>query len=141
MGGKSFAEQLAMLGLVDKDRAKRVDEERAARERGQINVSNNSIVNQHLTKVLKDPSLEDLRTAGPIREFLEIAKRLIKLDPSHIGEILSQAHRYKKDPMGNELVWRLYQVRDLLPKCPVEKRETFIDRAFRRHDPKVAIPD
>lgn len=141
MGGKTFASQLATLGLVDKDQARRADEERLSRERGQIEANNGTLASQHTKKALKDPSLEDLKTAGPIRDFLEIAKRLIKMDPSHIGDIITQAHRYKNDPKGKQLVWRIYQVRDLLPKCPVEKRETFIDRAFRRHDPKVEIPD
>ena len=141
MGGKTLGEQLVKLGLVDKDQAARADGERLGRERMELETRNNTLAQQHDKKALKDPSLEDLRTCATIRDFCEIAKRLLKMSPSHIGDIITHGHRFKNDKKGKELVWRIYKVRDLLLKCPVEKRETFIDRAFRKHEPKIEVPE
>lgn len=129
--GKTFAEQLAQRGLVSQASVDRLEQERRVEE-----------MNAGRTKTKDAVQLKDLDKAADMYEFGQIAQRILLDDPTIAGVIVAKAHRFKNnDPTAKAFIWRMYRVRDLLKACPEEKRERFLARAFRRHEPTVDIPE
>lgn len=129
---KTLAEQLADRGLVDECDLERV---KLAKE---VDALNENVIfdSDHVTP-------RDLDKASDIYAFGQVARALLFKDPSLVGLVIEKAHRFKDvtDKTAKAFIWRMYRIRDLLPKCPLLKRERFLYRAFRRHDPKVEIPE
>lgn len=128
----TLAEQLAQRGLVDEQAIERVKLEREAEG-----------LNEQPDFAPDHVSHRDLDKATDIYAFGQVARILLFDDPSLIGVVIGKAHRFKDvtDKTAKAFIWRMYQIRDLLPHCPLSKRERFLFRAFRRHDPKVEIPE
>jgi len=128
----TLAEQLAQRGMVDEQAVERVKLEREAES-----------LNEHPDFAPDHVTHRDLDKAPDLYAFGQVARTLLFDDPSLIGVVISKAHRFKDvtDKTAKAFIWRMYQIRDLLPRCPLPKRERFLFRAFRRHDPKVEIPE
>jgi len=129
---KTLAEQLAERGLVNERDIERIKLEKEVET---LNESHD-FVPDHV-------SPRDLDQARDIYSFGQVARALLFNDPSYIGLVVEKAHRFKDvtDKTAKAFIWRMYRIRDLLPHCPLIKRERFLLRAFRRHDPKVEIPE
>ncbi|MFH0853680.1 MAG: hypothetical protein V1853_04730 [bacterium] len=94
-----------------------------------------SCAGQHLSKESKSRpvSMDNLKSAGSIREFKQIAKQLLERSPDVIDEIIQAAHTWKEKSGGKKLVWLMYQVRDGQQGAGGEVgRKDFLNRAFRK---------
>ena len=142
---KSLADQLLAKGMVPSDqvqelRAKEVEHNRLEERKGAgMAIQRGRPADKELAR--DDATIESLYACQTVDGFCDLAKRVLQDRPDHIGRVITEAHRLKDAPGGKDLVWRVYRVRDLLGKCPSDKREQFLHRAFRRHNPKVSIPE
>lgn len=82
----------------------------------------------------------ELDQCANMSEFKFAAKQFLLKDPSKIQIIIQKVHRFKKDDQGKKFVWFFYQVRNILKNLPAEKREQFLNRAFRRLGSTLEIP-
>jgi hypothetical protein len=123
----SLAEQLAKRGLVSKETIDRIDGERAV-----------EALNASTSQKAGHIWITDLKSAKDVHDFSRMAKTILLADFSVIGLVIQEAHRFKQD---KDFIRRMYQIRDRFQKCPPQKREQFLSRAFRRHDPLVEIPE
>jgi len=83
----------------------------------------------------------ELDQTTSMHEFKLVAKQMLLENPSQIHVIIKKAHRFKNDDQGKKFIWFFYQVRNVLKKLSAEKREQFLNRAFRRSGLTLEIPN
>jgi len=131
-----LSEQLFRVGLLSKQQlCKQQAEEMLVEEQNQQTKF------AQLAKKGEKGGFTELDQCTSMHEFKLVAKQLLSKDPSKIQVIIQKAHRFKKDDQGKKFIWFFYQVRDRLKKLPAEKREQFLNRAFRRSGSTLEIPN
>ena len=129
-----LSEQLLRIGLLSE---KRFQEQRAMEELEQEQGQQAKFA--QLAQKGAKCGFTELDQCTSMHEFKLVAKQLLAQDPSKIQTIIQKAHRFKKDGQGKKFIWFFYQVRDILKKLPAEKREQFLNRAFRRSGSTLEI--
>jgi hypothetical protein len=72
-------------------------------------------------------------------EFKNMVKRVLLQDPLAMRGVIAAMQRFKGIEGWQDLPRIMYKIRDLLPRCPMEKRERFLSRALRRNNPQFSI--
>ncbi|MFH1129267.1 MAG: hypothetical protein V1686_00830 [Patescibacteria group bacterium] len=131
-----LSEQLFRVGLLSKQQlCKQQAEEMLVEEQNQ-----QTKFAQFAQKGAKG-GFTELDQTTSMHEFKLVAKQLLLKNPSEIQVIIQKAHRFKNADQGKKFVWFFYQVRDILKRLSAEKREQFLNRAFRRSGSTLEIPN
>ncbi|OGF82293.1 hypothetical protein A3B18_03045 [Candidatus Giovannonibacteria bacterium RIFCSPLOWO2_01_FULL_46_13] len=123
----TLLDELAKKGLIAKDKEKKILE-RQRDESRRKEVQNS----RELSSTHRDPSLIRLGSCPSIREFKAIAKDLLTEDPGKILAVINEAHRFKEESAGKDLLTLVYKVKDGLKGMDRGSVEKFLKRAFRR---------
>ena len=129
---KDLATQLRELGLISEKQHQLAQAEKEL-QGGKLHTTAKSIDD------IKE--CDELDRCVNISEFKHAAKKILLRDRSLIGQVIGKAHRFKKQPGGDKLVWMFYQIRDGLKQLPAEKQEQFLNRALRKSGGTIALPE
>ena len=90
----------------------------------------------------KVPDFEPLRTADTIDEFKMRAREILRSNRDHFVSVEAIARQQfaSNDPADQKLLRLISDIGRLIRSVPDRHLETFLSRAFRKHNAKVAIP-
>ena len=90
----------------------------------------------------KVPDFEPLRSAETIEAFKAHAKAILRSNRDHFVsvEAIARQRFASNDAADQKLLRLIADIGRLIGKVPERHLDTFLSRAFRTHNPKVAIP-